>query len=37
MEETDETSPSVEKDNEIDSQNDLEEQELADAVEDDGN
>lgn len=37
MEETDETSPEIsEKDNEIDSENDLEEQELAEAVADDG-
>jgi hypothetical protein len=37
VEETDETSPAVaEKDNEIESENDLEEEELAEAVADDG-
>lgn len=37
VEETDETSPVVaEKDNEVESENDLEEEELAEAVADDG-
>lgn len=37
VEETDDALPNVEKDNEIESENDLEEQELAEAVADDGN
>lgn len=36
VEETDDALPNVEKDNEIESENDLEEQELAEAVADDG-